>query len=375
MARKTKRKKSENMQTTKNFKNIVINNTPLIDVRAEVEFNKGAFLNAVNIPIMDNLERHVIGIEYKQHGNDSAVELGHELVSGQLRETRICKWVDFINNNPTAIIYCFRGGQRSKIAQSWIEKRLGRQIERLEGGYKAFRHYLMENLQPQYAPQHIMILGGYTGTGKTKLLAEFSATVDLEKLANHRGSSFGRHIDPQPSQINFENNLAYAMIQNKYKNYKYMLLEDEGRHIGANFIPPDLAAHFANGKLIILQEDIETRVNITHSEYVIEAQKEYCDALDPDIGLYEWAKYIMSSIDRLKKRLGGLATQNLINSFNAAFSKQLIFGQTDMHKDWIKMLLIDYYDPMYKYQLKNTSKKIIFMGNTNEVRNFLKGEL
>ncbi|OON94167.1 MAG: tRNA 2-selenouridine(34) synthase MnmH [Candidatus Epulonipiscioides saccharophilum] len=360
------------MQVTKDFENIVINSIPLIDVRAEVEFSKGAFLNTINIPIMDNLERHVIGIEYKQKGNDKAVELGHELVSGNLRENRINQWVNFINQNPETIIYCFRGGQRSKIAQSWIEEKLGRSIQRLDGGYKAFRNYLLENLQSENVAKDVVILGGYTGTGKTKLLQEFPFTIDLEGLANHRGSSFGRHINAQPSQINFENNLSYCLIQNKYKNYKSILIEDEGKHIGSNFIPTSLAEHFSKGKLIVLTENIETRVDITHAEYVVSSQAEYCDAFGNDIGLYEWAKYILGSIERLKKRLGGLATKTLVDTFNSAFSKQLLSGQTSMHNEWIRKLLVDYYDPMYNYQLKNTSKEIIFSGDTSQVRDFIK---
>ncbi|ONI43385.1 tRNA 2-selenouridine(34) synthase MnmH [Candidatus Epulonipiscioides gigas] len=363
------------MQTTKDFEKIIVNDIPLIDVRAEVEFSKGAFLNSINIPIMDNLERHVIGIEYKQKGNDSATALGHELVSGALRETRINKWIDFINKNPETIIYCFRGGQRSRIAQSWIKEHMKRDIQRIEGGYKAFRNYLIESLLPKNVPQNIIILGGYTGSGKTKFLSKFPTTINLEQLAHHRGSSFGRHLEPQPSQINFENNLAYAIIKHKYKNYKYMLLEDEGKHIGANFIPRELANHFAKGKLIILDENIDTRINITHQEYVIDTQEKYFLQFGKDIGLYEWGKYILSSIERLKKKLGSTATAELISSFNQAFSMQLLTEKTVAHNNWIKTLLLDYYDPMYQYQLNNTDKEIIFTGNTDEVKEFLESEI
>jgi len=104
------------------FKSIVLSNTPLLDVRAPVEFKRGAFLNAVNLPIMDDEERHLVGTCYKNSGNEKAVELGHQLVSGDVRERRINAWIEFMDANPNALLYCFRGGQRSKISQMWLHE-------------------------------------------------------------------------------------------------------------------------------------------------------------------------------------------------------------------------------------------------------------
>ena len=109
-------------KTTSDFKNIVLEDIPLIDVRAPIEFKKGAFINSINLPIMNDEERHLVGICYKEKGNLEAVKLGHELVSGNIKDERIKSWESFINKNPKSMIYCFRGGSRSSISQEWIEK-------------------------------------------------------------------------------------------------------------------------------------------------------------------------------------------------------------------------------------------------------------
>ncbi len=92
----------------------------LIDVRAPVEFRQGALPGAVNLPLMDDDERHRIGIEYKQAGQDAAIALGEQLVAGSVRAERVDAWRRLLDRHPDALIYCFRGGQRSRIAQQWL---------------------------------------------------------------------------------------------------------------------------------------------------------------------------------------------------------------------------------------------------------------
>ncbi|MEN8255915.1 MAG: tRNA 2-selenouridine(34) synthase MnmH, partial [Verrucomicrobiota bacterium] len=198
------------LPTTKDFKRIVLDDIPLIDVRAPIEFESGAFPTAVNLPLMNNEERHLVGIRYKEKGNAAAVKLGHELVGGEVKQERIAAWAEQIKHRPDTMLYCFRGGQRSKISQQWIAEETGTVIPRLEGGYKAFRNYLLEQLDPANQNPVPVILGGRTGTGKTILLQQLENAVDLEAIANHRGSSFGRFTTPQPCPIDFENSLAWA---------------------------------------------------------------------------------------------------------------------------------------------------------------------
>lgn len=360
-------------KTTTDFKNIVLNEIPLIDVRAPIEFNKGAFINSVNLPIMTDEERHLVGICYKEKGNEEAVKLGHKLVSGCIKDERINDWNSFITKYPQSMIYCFRGGSRSSISQEWITKSTGKEIIKLEGGYKAFRNYLIDELGADVQSSNPIILAGFTGTGKTILLKELENSIDLEGIANHRGSSFGRHTTPQPTQIKFENDLAYKLIQHKEKGYSHMILEDEGSNIGLNFIPKPLAAYFNAGDLVVLEAPLEERIQLTLQEYVINSQFEYINhCSDKELGLQEWFTYITDSISRLKKRLGGERFTKIYSSVEKAYANQLKTGSYNFHEEWITFFLTDYYDPMYKHQLDSTTKKIIFRGTTTPVLEYLK---
>ena len=354
------------------FYNIVMNEIPLIDVRAPIEFEKGTFRHSVNLPIMNNEERALVGTMYKQEGNSAATELGYELVSGEVREARTKAWGDFLEQYPNALLHCFRGGQRSQIAQQWVWEVFHNEIPRLEGGYKAFRQYLMEALKPENIRMKPIILGGYTGGGKTILLHKLRNHIDLEGLANHRGSSFGRHATPQPTQINFENDLAYALIQTDAKGFQHMILEDEGSHVGQCYLPKPLCEYFNTGQLVILEETLENRVNITLQEYVVEAQQEHIEAeQDYEMGMEAWLAYITASMTRLKRRLGGARLQELLLSVEEAYKTQQTTGDVSGHAKWIEIFLKDYYDPMYQYQIDNNTKDIIYRGNTTEVFDFL----
>lgn len=360
------------MNTTKNYKKIIYENIPLIDVRAPIEFEKGAFQNSINIPLMNDEQRHLVGIHYKEKGKEEATKLGYELVSGKIKEKLISDWKTQIERHPNSILYCFRGGSRSKISQEWIKEYLNKDILRLEGGYKAFRAYLIEQLETFNQLGTPLILGGCTGSGKTILLKKLKNSIDLEGIANHRGSSFGTQITPQPTQINFENNLAFEIIKHRQKNYSYMILEDEGKNVGRCFLPKPLATYFSKGDLVVLEETLEKRVNITFDEYVTQSQILYKNMYGEHIGLIKWSEYIKNSIEKIKRRLGGEGYKRIMDLFLEAYEKQQISNKNDWHKIWVEVLLKDYYDPMYNYQLKNNSKKIIFKGNSQEVLEYLK---
>ena len=187
-----------------NLKKLFLQDTPLIDVRAPIEFKDGHFPCSINLPLMNDEERHLIGIEYKKLGQLKAIELGHKLVSGETKENRISDWVNFLKINPNAQLYCFRGGMRSQIATEWIADR-GIKLEKITGGYKALRQFLLNTLEEKSKVVKLVVISGRTGTGKTPFLYQTNLPmIDLEKLANHRGSSFGG-MGPQPTPINFEN--------------------------------------------------------------------------------------------------------------------------------------------------------------------------
>lgn len=361
----------KNLYETNDFKSIVLNDIPLIDVRAPIEHEKGAFLNSINIPILNNEERHIIGICYKEKGNEEATKLGYNIVSGKVKEDRLNLWTSFIKANPTTIIYCFRGGSRSRIAQEWINEELKMNIPRILGGYKAFRNYLLDSISKENQSYTPIVITGYTGSGKTKLLKELKNSIDLEGIANHRGSSFGSHIKPQPTQINFENNLAYDLIKRQDKGYKYLVFEDEGKNIGKNFIPQEFFNYFHSGKKVLLSSSLEERIENTLNEYVIESQDEYTKIYGYEDGLSEWFNYIYSSMERLKKRLGGDKFKKVIDELDFAYKNQLSTGNIDYHKYWIELFLKEYYDPFYKYSLENVKDKIIFEGNYKDVKEYL----
>ena len=362
------------MSRCSHFMEIVTNEIPLIDVRAPIEFEKGAFKHAVNLPIMDDEERAMVGIRYKEKGSEEAVKLGHKLVSGDIREERIHAWANHLEEYPSSRIYCFRGGLRSQIAQQWIADVTGRDVSRLEGGYKAFRNYLITKLDPSQQQSKPVLVGGFTGSGKTTILNKLVNAIDLEGIANHRGSSFGKQITPQPTQINFENDLAYALIQHKSKGYQYMILEDEGKNIGRSFIPKPLVQYFGSGDFVLVTVPMEERVTITMAEYVHQSQSIYMEVFTEEKGLMEWAKYIRTSLKKISKRLGGERYQSVLDMFEQAYQKQIDSGSCVLHRNWVETLLGKYYDPMYQYKMDKISDRIVFEGYPAEVLAYLESE-
>jgi len=351
------------------FRSIVLENRPLIDVRAPVEFESGSFAGAVNLPLMNDEERHLIGIRYKKAGNAEAVALGEKLV-GPFKEQRVSAWKSFIATNPDAYLYCFRGGQRSQISQMWLDE-AGITMPRLKGGYKAFRSFLMEESERITAKAKTIIIGGRTGSGKTLLIHQLNNAVDLEGLANHRGSSFGRFISPQPVQIDFENALSYALIHHENSGHCQLVIEHESRNVGRVYIPKPIFENFEEGGLVILVTPIEERTDITFDEYVTTALIEYREQFGKE-GDQVWFEDANASLDRIKKRLGSERYLQIKMIFATAFSKQLQTGEVEGHKSWIKMLLEEYYDPMYDYQIEKTSIPILFRGNAEEVLKFIR---
>ena len=368
-------RKQQIMQASKltsDFKHIVLNNIALIDVRAPVEFEKGAFPHVVNLPLMSNEERHQVGIAYKQKGHDAAVVLGNSLVSGSVKETRVKAWTDFMEANPEAMLYCFRGGERSKISQEWIAE-TEKSIVRLEGGYKAFRSYLMEETEKSIKQFTPYIIGGRTGSGKTILLNRIENSVDLEGLANHRGSSFGRKVNDQPTQISFENALAYDLIQKLDRGFKTLVFEDESEFIGRVYIPKTFVPHLFSAPLIILETPQDVRVEITFDEYIVKAQESYAEVYEEN-ALERWTEAIRAAMLRIKRRLGGERYKEVCEIFDSALSEQKETGSKEAYKVWIDYLLVEYYDPMYDYQIEKNAERIIFRGSDEEIEAFLRKE-
>lgn len=195
--------------------------------------------------------------------------------------------------------------------------------------------------------------------------------IDLEALANHRGSAFGRHIDPQPTQIDFENRLAYALIQFSAETHPYLAFEDEGRNIGRLYLPqPIFEGLYEGAELLILETPLDERVDITLDEYVVQAQARWLEH-DPVNGLEKWRADILDSMHRIQRRLGGERHRRLLEMFASAWDEQQRTGQPDAHREWVAFLLTDYYDPMYDYQLSRKPQPVAHRGEAEALLSFL----
>jgi len=357
------------LELTEDFRSIVLQNTPLLDVRAPVEFEKGAFAQTTNLPILTDKERELVGTMYKEQGNAAAVELAEELIQESGKNERVQEWKNYLQKNPNALLYCFRGGQRSGIAQAWLGE-VGINITRLKGGYKAFRNFLMQESLDISKELKTTIIGGRTGSGKTILLQELENAIDLEGLAHHRGSTFGGFVNAQPTQINFENDLAYALIQLQAKGFKELVIEHESHNVGRIFIPKEIYENFMNGELILLETPLEQRVAIIFEEYIENALSSYIKKYG-DTGIQKWSDNIAKNLDRIQKRVGSKRHKELKILFENALKKQLEDDTLQGYKPLIEKLLIEYYDPMYDYQIQKSKIPIIFKGNYAEILEFL----
>ena len=362
---------SVNLPQTKEFRRLFVNDVPLLDVRAPVEFEAGAFPLASNFPLVGDDERHLIGIRYTEQGQDAAVELGHELVTGPVKAARIAAWTLFAKQYPNAVLYCFRGGMRSKISQLWLHEESGVLLPRVTGGYKALRGFLLDELDQAAREIDPIMLGGRTGVGKTRLLQRVRHRLDLEHLAWHRGSAFGRHATTQPTQINFENNLSIALLKHRAKIARPIVVEDESKNIGSRHLPKRLWELFSASPCVMLEADLDERVEITLQEYVVEALGEYQELFGMQAGYERWSTNIRDSMDRIRKRLGGARHQELRKLLDTALHHQEATDDAGLHRGWIAALLTEYYDPMYDYQLEKKRHRICFKGNAAAVLSYL----
>lgn len=318
-------------------------NTPLIDVRAPVEFNEGAIPNSVNLPLMNDEERHQIGICYKEHGQAAAIELGHKLVSGKVKEERIELWRDYIKKNPATEVFCFRGGLRSQISCQWID--MGKRP--IPGGYKRLRHFFLSWINEAPLNPYIR-LGGLTGSGKTNVLAKVRNHIDIERLANHRGSAFGPR-GSQPSQITFENLIALDLMK---LSGKRIVVEDESIMLGKLTIPQRIFQTMRASPLVILEVEPEERLRILFNEYVKDSH----------------AKFFLHNLNRIRKKFGNAKTDALALEIQRAFDSGM---EIKYHEGWISTLLAEYYDPLYQKDLRYNQDKVIFRGNEKDVLAFL----
>jgi tRNA 2-selenouridine synthase len=298
----------------------------VVDVRAPKEFRQGHIPGAVSMPLFDDDERAVVGTTYSKRGPEEALHAGLDIVGPKMKD--FVKQAKKIATNHEILVHCWRGGMRSG-AMAWLFSFSGIKTSVLEGGYKAYRHYIRGSLS---VGPPLRVLGGMTGSGKTEILHHFAGlgeqVLDLEGLANHKGSAFGSLGQPeQPTNEQFENDLAAKWLS--FDTSRHVWVEDESRSIGKITIPGPFAARMAEAQVIFLDIPFEIRVNRLFDEY----------------GSFEPAELI-TLVQKISKRMG--------SDIAKAATDDLQSGNI---KDAIAKVL-KYYDKTYQYSLlkKDQSK-------------------
>jgi tRNA 2-selenouridine synthase len=350
---------------------LFLKKTPLIDVRAPIEFSLGTLPGAINLSILNDEERANIGTVFKKRGPEAALKLGHELVSGTLKEERIEHWLSFIGSHPDAVLFCFRGGQRSQITQSWLKERgVSRPI--IRNGYKFARQYLTEQISLFTQTKQFLSLAGPTGSGKTLLLDEvsnFYPVIDLECLARHRGSAFGAQEIEQPSQIDFEHQLAFEIMKLSGEN-RPVLIEDESRLIGRSVLPKEFFEKLIQSPSVLIEESVEARTENIFQDYIMGSA---IGRFETDKGLLVFQKY-QKSLMAISKRLGGARTKEISDLLVQSEKDFLNSKNLEPNRAWIRRLLVDYYDPMYSIGLTKRKHLVTFSGSRSACREFLRAQ-
>lgn len=302
----------------------------LIDVRSPAEFAEDHIPGAINQPALSNEERAIVGTIYKQESPFRARKIGAAMVARNVAAHLDGPLADK-DGGWRPLVYCWRGGQRSGSFASIISQ-IGWRAETIAGGYQAYRRKVVAMLHDQPLPFKAVLIDGYTGTGKTELLQHLQGlgcqTLDLEGLANHRGSLFGGHPDGQPSQKGFETNLIVRL--SGFDPAKPVILEAESSKIGDLIVPPSLWAIMVAAPKIVIDAPAAQRADYLTRRY---------GALSAD---REKAASIIASMKRLYGHERIEQWLNLLNSGELrSLAAELIF--------W-------HYDPRYaRHQLRGAA--------------------
>jgi len=292
-----------------------------VDVRSESEFEKAHFPGAINIPLLSNEHRVLVGTCYKQQGREEAVALGLDLVGSKM-QSLFRKYREIENLGKPILFYCWRGGLRSQIS-STIYGWGGFSPTILVGGYKSFRTWAHKQFERQLS---IKILSGKTGSGKTEILYLLKEKgiqiIDLEGLASHKGSAFGGlGLPPQPSTEMFENCLALELSEVNVN--QTVIIENESRLIGKCCLPLGIWSKMQEAPIIEINVDSLTRINRLIQEYA-----------------HFNRDHLEEKTRVLQKKLGGQHTQEAVQYLHEGnFEK------------WIEKLLV-YYDKTYQYSVE-----------------------
>jgi tRNA 2-selenouridine synthase len=299
----------------------------ILDVRTPAEFEKGHIPGAVNLPLFTNEERVIVGTLYKQQGRQPAILKGLELVGPKLRS--IVEEAQKHTKDNCILTHCWRGGMRSG-SVAWLLETYGIKVYTLKGGYKFFRRKMLSTFEKEY---NLFIIGGRTGSSKSKVIHALKKKniqlLDLEKLAHHKGSSYGHLGEPEaPSQEMFENLLGTELLNCDAS--KKIVMEDESRTVGKRAIPNEFYLQMRNAQLLYLDVSFEDRVKYLSVEY----------------GKFDQDDLVEATM-RIEKRLGSLQTKNAC-----------IAIRENKMQDACRIIL-GYYDKAYDYGLSLRDPKKI----------------
>ena len=364
-------------------------NTPLIDVRAPVEFVQGSLPGAVNLPILNDEERALVGTTYKQHGSETAIKLGYELISGSVKQTRLQQWLDFIRQHPKAVVYCFRGGKRSQITQQWLRD-AGVDRPLIVGGYKLARQFLINTINHFSEHRKLLVITGPTGSGKTKLIHDIRhshPTLDIEAIARHRGSAFGGMPTPQPSQVDFENQIAINLLKlEQHDPSEPVIVEDESRNTGKVCLPNSFFTHLRSSEIIWVEEPIEARVGNIFEDYILstsigQAQQKRqtifpaASTTQTTETLYQQAIQLFDkyadALQAISRKLGGERFHEVSQDLQKARSDFENRNEIQTNRIWIEKLVKYYYDPLYLGSLQRRQVSPCFKGSRQAVIDYL----
>ncbi|MEI6856620.1 tRNA 2-selenouridine(34) synthase MnmH [Psychrilyobacter sp.] len=305
------------------------NNYILIDVRTPKEYQESTIPGTINIPVLLDEERVMVGTAYKKESQEKAKQLGIEAISKRLGD--ITKQINKLSKEyDTIIFFCARGGMRSGSMTSFF-KSMGYKTARLSGGYKSYRAFIMEDFESIVQEITLIILHGKTGTGKTKILNELHKrdveTIDLEGLAKNRGSHFGHIGIPQDrSQKTFES-LLYDAVKHRKNNV--ITIEGESRKIGPIHIPDPFWDTMKVGMKILVEAPIEMRLDIIMDDYT---------------GIDQLKENLLEVAEKLKRYMDG-----------SAHSKFIDLVEKGKIREAARQMMIEYYDPMYNKSLNKHS--------------------
>ena len=299
-----------------------------LDVRSEGEYDYGHILHATNLPLFNNEERKIIGTVYKQQGKNEAILQGLDHVGKKMSE--FVRFVQGRATNNKVFVHCWRGGMRSG-SMAWLLNLFGYEVYVLAGGYKAYRHHVLQGIAREYK---LIVIGGKTGSGKTDVLLKLKEmgeqVIDLEALANHKGSAFGAlGLPPQPSTEHFEN-----MLVDEIKNFdltKRVWIEDESKSIGRVFIDLNLWRNMSSAPVFVIELPLEVRLKRLVRDYGEQA-----------------AEGLEIAITNIQRRLGNEQWKNAIDAVRA--------------KDFAgaAKITLFYYDKAYEKGLAMKETKEVF---------------